>query len=144
MHAAKGLEWPVVVPINTMTRTMPAESAVVDRSSGAFYCPVLGVKPAGYETVREAENAELERERVRLWYVAATGARELLVLPRLDAKPSKSAWISLLDLALPELPSLDLQHLPSEFGATTVGEGNQQSRESFAKEAAIIANATED
>lgn len=140
MHAAKGLEWPIVVPVNTMTGIMPAEAAVTDRNSDTFYCPVFGVKPAGYDEARDAEKAELDRERVRLWYVAATRARELLVLPRLDAAPSKSAWISLLDLSLADLPALDLSHLPLEMGATTAGEGNQQTREGFAAEAAAIAD----
>lgn len=139
MHAAKGLEWPIVVPVNTMTGIMPAENAVTDRDSDTFYCPVFGVKPAGYDEVRDAEKAELDRERVRLWYVAATRARELLVLPRLDAAPSKSAWISLLDLSLADLPALDVAHLPLEMGAAAAGEGNQQTRESFAAEAAAIA-----
>lgn len=140
MHAAKGLEWPIVVPVNTMTGIMPAENAVIDRDSNTFYCPVFGVKPAGYDEVRDAEKAELDRERVRLWYVAATRARELLVLPRLDAAPSKSAWISLLDLSLADLPALDVAHLPLEMGAATPGEGNQQTRETFAAEAASIAD----
>lgn len=139
MHAAKGLEWPIVVPVNTMTGIMAAETAVVDRDSDTFYCPVFGVKPAGYDDVRDAEKAELDRERVRLWYVAATRARELLVLPRLDAAPSKSAWISLLDLSLADLPALDVAHLPLDMGAAATGEGNQQTRESYAAEAAAIA-----
>lgn len=139
MHAAKGLEWPIVVPVNTMTGIMPAENAVTDRDSDTFYCPVFGAKPAGYDEVRDAEKAELDRERVRLWYVAATRARELLVLPRLDAAPSKSAWISLLDLSLADLPALDVAHLPLEMGAAVAGEDNQQTRESFAAEAAAIA-----
>ena len=31
--------------------------------------------PEGYETARQAEKEELDRERIRLWYVAATRAR---------------------------------------------------------------------
>jgi exodeoxyribonuclease-5 len=100
---------------------------------------VFGVKPAGYDEAREAEKAELDRERVRLWYVAATRARELLVLPRLDVAPSKSAWISLLDLSLADLPSLDVAHLPLDMGSAISGEGNEQTRERFAAEAAAIA-----
>lgn len=138
MHAAKGLEWPIVVPINTMTNIMAAESAVTDRDSDTFYCPVFGVKPVGYDEVRDAEKAELDRERIRLWYVAATRARELLVLPRADAAPSKSAWISLLDLSLEDLPALDLSHLPLEVGTTHPGKPNEQTRERFAAEAAAI------
>lgn len=140
MHAAKGLEWPIVVPINTMTATKAPDSAVTDRDNDTFYCPVFGVKPAGYEAVLDAEKAELERERIRLWYVAATRARELLVLPRLDAAQSKSAWISLVDLALAELPALDLSHLPEEMGAAAAHAVNVQTRDIFAAEAAAILN----
>jgi ATP-dependent exoDNAse (exonuclease V) beta subunit len=139
MHAAKGLEWPIVVPVNTMTQIVAPENAVTDRASGHFYCPVFGVKPTGYDAARDAEKAELDRERIRLWYVAATRARELLVLPRLDVAAKSSAWISLLDLSLPGLPRLDLNHLPADatFGAAPAE--NDQSREIFAAEAAAIA-----
>ena len=39
MHAAKGLEWPIVVPINTMTQLRATETAVTDRASGRFFLP---------------------------------------------------------------------------------------------------------
>jgi exodeoxyribonuclease-5 len=139
MHAAKGLEWPVVIPINTMTGVMAPDSAVTDRQTDTFYCPVLGVPPSGYDAARQAEKDELDRERVRLWYVAATRARELLVLPRLDATPSKSAWIGLVDLSLTDLPHLDVSHLPLDPIAVTGDAANDQTRESFAAEAGAIA-----
>ncbi|MCQ0971017.1 UvrD-helicase domain-containing protein [Paracoccus sp. TK19116] len=139
MHAAKGLEWPIVIPINTMTGVMAPESAVIDRQTETFYCPVLGVPPEAYEAARQAEKDELDRERIRLWYVAATRARELLVLPRLDTTPSKSAWIGLVDLSLAELPGLDVSHLLADLTATGAGAGNTQTRASFAAEAETIA-----
>jgi exodeoxyribonuclease-5 len=139
IHAAKGLEWPIVIPINTMTGVMPPESAVIDRQTETFFCPVLGVPPEGYEAARQAEKEELDRERIRLWYVAATRAREVLILPRLDTTPSKSAWIGLVDLALPELPGLDVSHLPGGLTATGAGRKNAQARASFAAEAETIA-----
>ena len=139
MHAAKGLEWPIVVPINTMTGVMAPDSAVTDRTSGHFYCPVFGVAPTGHEAARDDEGAELDRERVRLWYVATTRARELLVLPRLDAAPRGTAWISLVDLALPSLPALELEHHAPEVGAGDAAAENEQTRQAFAAEAAAIA-----
>ena len=139
MHAAKGLEWPIVVPINTMTQVRAPDSAVTDRASGRFYCPVFGVAPTGHEAAHDDEKAELDRERVRLWYVASTRARELLVLPRLDIVPRGSAWISLVDLALPSLPALDLEHHAPEMGASDAEAENEQTREVFAAEAAAIA-----
>ena len=142
MHAAKGLEWPIVVPINTMTRVVAAESAVTDRATGRFYCRVFGIEPTGYEAARNDEKAELDRERVRLWYVAVTRARELLVLPRLDVDAASSAWLSVVDLDLIGLPAVDLDHLPSELGAGEPGAQNEQTREVFAAEAAAIAERT--
>ena len=139
MHAAKGLEWPIVIPINTMTTVMPAQNAVIDRQTGTFYCSVLDVAPEGHEAARDAEKAELERERIRLWYVAATRAREILVLPRLDAQTAKSAWIGLIDLALGDLPALDLAHFSPTVDGAGSGAANSQTREIFAAEAARIA-----
>jgi exodeoxyribonuclease-5 len=140
MHAAKGLEWPIVVPINTMTMLMATESALTDRENNRFYCPVFGVFPVGYDEAREVEKAELDRERIRLWYVTTTRARELLVIPRLDARASSSSWIALLDLSLSGLPALDLAHFPVDAGAMDAPFENTQTREIFAKEAAFIAD----
>jgi len=131
MHAAKGLEWPIVMPVNTMTQIKAPESAVLDRGSGRFYCPVFGAKPTGYEAARNAEKAELDRERTCLWYVAATRARELLILPRLDAPARGSPWIALLDLSLAELPALALGHLSPEIGPFEAGKENAQARGVF-------------
>ena len=138
MHAAKGLEWPVVVPVNTMTQVRKSDSAVTDRASGRFFCPVFGVDPLGCDEAREAENAEIDRERVRLWYVAATRARELLVLPRLDVDAGRSAWVSVVDLALVGLQALELEQEPIENAAAETSPGNEQTRELFAAQAGAI------
>ena len=138
MHAAKGLEWPIVVPINTMTAITFPETAVTDRATGRLYCPVFKVRPTGYATVRDAEKAEFERERIRLWYVATTRARELLVLPRHNVQPRRGTWVSLLDLDLPGLPPLDLAHLSLATGRDRLPTHNDQTRAAFAAEAAAI------
>ena len=117
MHAAKGLEWPIVVPVNTMTAIMAPESAVTDRDSDIFYCPVFGVKPSGYDDARDAEKAELDRERIRLWYVAATRARELLVLPRLDVAPIEIGLdLASRPVARPICRRSTSRHLPADLG----------------------------
>ena len=142
MHAAKGLEWPVVVPINTMTLVKSPDSAVTDRASGRFYCPVFGVAPTGHEAARDDEAAELDRERVRLWYVAATRARELLILPRLDVATRKSAWLSFVDLALSSLPALDLERHAPQVDADDAAAENEQTRKAYAAEEAAISELT--
>ena len=141
MHASKGLEWPIVVPINTMTAMFPPDSAVVERDTEHFYCPVFGIAPDGHEEALGVEKAEVERERVRLWYVAATRAREMLVLPRPSLPPGRSSWMSIVDLALDDLPALDLSHLPTEVDRAAGGAINAQTRAEFEKEASTIAAA---
>lgn len=143
MHAAKGLEWPVVIPINTMTAVLRPDSAVVDHRTDTFFCPILGVAPEGHEEVLAAEKAELDRERVRLWYVAATRARELLVLPRSDVSSSKSAWNALIDLNLPGLPGLDPAELQAADSGTTLATANEQTRADFVAQASVIVDRQE-
>ena len=138
MHAAKGLEWPIVIPINTMTGVMPPDRAVVDRQTNVFYCPVLDNPTSGYDEARQAEKDELDRERVRLWYVTATRARDILVLPRFDVTPSKSAWINLVDLSLDDLTEFDVSHLPLNPITVSGTATNDQTRERFAAESGKI------
>lgn len=140
VHAAKGLEWPVVVPINMMTKTIAADSVFVDRASGAIQCRPFGVVPSGYAQAREAEEAELSRERVRLWYVALTRARDLLVLPRLNLDTAASTWAQQLDLSLPQLPPLIVTDQPPRAAVPTDAH-HGVTRLQFAQETARIAAA---
>ena len=140
MHAAKGLEWPIVVPVNTMSRLRAPEKTVIDRETGRLFFPVFGVAPTGHEAAFKNEKAELDRERIRLWYVAATRARELLIVPRLDVPPAPSAWISLVDFSLAEVPGLDIGHHPLEFAVGPAGIENTQTPDRLVQEAATVAD----
>jgi ATP-dependent exoDNAse (exonuclease V) beta subunit len=144
MHAAKGLEWPVVIPINAMTLVKAPDKDVVVRGSNMLYCPVFGVAPTGYEAVLSAEKDELERERVRLWYVAATRARELMIAPRSDVAAGNTSWAALVDLGLPALPAYELPQDVPAFAEPAEAAQNLQTREVFAHEAAAIAAARQE
>ena len=82
VHSAKGLEWPIVFWCD-LTRLGGADSdqLIVARDA-------MALKPASerkedrvlYDSLKKAERAEHAAEAKRLWYVAATRARELLVL----------------------------------------------------------------
>ena len=139
MHAAKGLEWPVVIPINGMTLTKAADKDVVVRDTNTLYCPILGVAPSGHEAAMSAEKDELERERVRLWYVAATRARELMVVPRLDVAAGANSWQALGNLGLETLPAFELASNVPVLGALEDEAHNKQTQEVFRQEAAVIA-----
>ena len=134
VHAAKGLEWPIVIPIN-MTGTPQSESALVqDRRSNRFSVPVLGVEPTGYADLRSWSERELARERVRLWYVATTRARDLLVLPRHSVRLPDNSWARIVDFGLEYLEALDSEIGEGRRTAAEVQE-NAQTREIFAAEA---------
>lgn len=142
MHASKGLEWPIVVPINTMTSGNDVRDPIIDSDTKAIFLPILGVAPSGYEEAKAAEVAERERERLRLWYVAATRARELLVLPKLDVAASKSSWNALMDFDLDSLPLIEIEQHPTGFETIDGDPENGQTREVFASEAAAVVAAT--
>lgn len=139
MHAAKGLEWPIVIPINILTRVPAADGTFVERASRVLHCRVFGGYPPGYEAAREEEAKQLAHERLRLWYVTATRARELLVLPRHAEAPGEGVWAGLCDFGLAYLPKLDLAASAQARPAPAAVVQNGQDAAMFAMEREHIA-----
>jgi ATP-dependent exoDNAse (exonuclease V) beta subunit len=141
IHASKGLEWPIVIPIN-MTGSPKSESGLMhDRKTGEFSIPVLNIEPAGYAVIKSWNEAEHARERVRLWYVAATRARELLVLPRHAAELSDKSWARIVDLDIEALPAINPEELGGETPPPPPIAENTQTSFLFADEAKRISEA---
>jgi ATP-dependent exoDNAse (exonuclease V) beta subunit len=92
VHSAKGLEWPVVIPVNTFGAPRGSSSPTVDRSTHVVETRVLGVATGGLKAALEAESASEAAERIRLWYVAATRACDLLVVPVPAFEVGRSCW----------------------------------------------------
>jgi ATP-dependent exoDNAse (exonuclease V) beta subunit len=141
VHAAKGLEWPVVIPINMTGRPHAETEIMQDRQLNAFSTRVLDVEPTGYAALKQANDAEDARERVRLWYVATTRARDLLILPRHSAELSDKSWAKTIDLQVDKLPRLDPAELGAKKSPATDRTENRQTRAIFAEEAAQITHA---
>lgn len=138
IHAAKGLEWPVVIPINMTGTPKPESGLTYDRRSHEFALPVLDIDPPGYDVIKSWNETELERERVRLWYVAATRSRDLLVLPRHAAALPDRSWARIVDLGLAVLPTIDPAGLGGEMPAPAAPAENPQTHAAFADEAKRI------
>lgn len=114
MHNAKGLEWPVVIPINTWRKYRRRESIAVDRIHQKLYANVLHIPTSGYDAFMKTEQKQEERERVRLWYVASTRAKDLLLLTLPDSQQNLTGcWRSAVDLRVDELPEIDFESLRS-------------------------------
>jgi ATP-dependent helicase/nuclease subunit A len=85
IHQAKGLEFPVVIVWDGFQQIadQALSTWLVDRDGGAWS---LSLRPVSIEEPPDAElvqrdKEESQAERTRLYYVAATRARDLLVLP---------------------------------------------------------------
>src|SRR5215203_5334898 len=96
IHAANGLEWPVVV-VQDLARTMPY-------TFGAFvFDPELGVaedfgdedgEPALLRLIVDRKARAQQNEARRIFYVAPTRARDHLILTCTDGASSRPGWTS--------------------------------------------------
>ena len=141
MHASKGLEWPVVVPINMGGQLKSQVHAALD-ADGRLHLPVFGLRGPGAEEALQAEREELERERHRIWYVAATRARDLLLLPEFSTGVPKSSWMERFGLQHHGLDPFDTDTLAEGRLDRTEDPPNTQDRAAFETEAALIAART--
>ena len=123
-----------------MTGSPKTESGLMhDRRSNRFSIPIFGIEPADYADVKDWNVEELARERVRLWYVAATRARDLLILPRHSSALNGGAYANIVDFDLPSLEKIDPAMLGSAMPIPPAPPENQQTRDRFAEEARDIA-----
>ena len=105
MHAAKGLEWPIVIPVNTVGRPRPPSNMAPGREDCALHFAVFGLTAHDHAEAIERERAQTHRERLRLWYVAMTRARDLLALPRRRVRMSGD-WLGIVEPQVATLPRL--------------------------------------
>jgi hypothetical protein len=101
VHKAKGLEFPVVILADITAHLTPQRAS---RHLDAIH-QLCAIRLAGWSPhdLREHERDELTREReegVRVAYVAATRARDLLVVPVVGDARYEDRWISVLNGAV--------------------------------------------
>ena len=141
IHSSKGLEWPVVIPINTSTVFRSPPQFVQRQSDNTLHWVIGGVAPPNLAAAREEEQRSETLERQRMWYVACTRARDLLVIPELPSASAQS-WSRIVNLAHRSLPELDLNSLPREMTRTTAVVPNPQTEDIFLAEADAISSAS--
>ena len=100
VHRAKGLEFPVVIlcdPACPRTRGQP--SRYIDGGRDLWAFPIAGLVPADVRAHEAEVIAGDEAEEIRVSYVAATRARDLLVVPACGDDP-QPGWLDVLDPAI--------------------------------------------
>ena len=101
VHKAKGLEFPVVILADPTCRLSPAEaSRWLDREHGMCAQKLGGWSPIDLVLHGEEERAREQAEAQRLAYVAATRARDLLVVSTIGDGPYEGSWLDPLTPAI--------------------------------------------
>lgn len=138
VHAAKGLEFPIVVIGDAGRKPRRAGGPLVDPAMGVLLPleqkgnsaePGQGEKqerPAAYRLAQRAAQEQESAEDDRLLYVAATRAREMLVISGAMGGQGLAGWLERLCAALPLVELLDTEggavHEWALGGRTAAGE----------------------
>ena len=114
VHKAKGLEFPVVILADMTAKIAPFEaSRYIDVDSGLCALRIGGWSPVDLLRWHDLEKIREEAEGVRIAYVAATRARDLLVVPGIGDQPYDGGWLSPLDRAIYPSPDRRRQSGPA-------------------------------
>jgi ATP-dependent exoDNAse (exonuclease V) beta subunit len=101
VHKAKGLEFPVVILADLTCRMSRTDaSRYLDAERGLCAIRLGGWAPHELHDHEAEEVARDDAEGVRLAYVAATRARDLLVMPAIGDEPWSGGWLEPLNDAL--------------------------------------------
>jgi ATP-dependent exoDNAse (exonuclease V) beta subunit len=92
VHKAKGLEFPVVVVADITANLAGNPSRYVDADRGLCALRLGGWQPWDLIDHEADERARDRAEGVRVAYVAATRARDLLVVPAVGDDPFQARW----------------------------------------------------
>ena len=115
IHAAKGLEFPVVILPNLDRRFRSDQEPFIDDLLGIGFRPTdpknnyKQSDPGATQLMRERAKNKTEAEEQRLFYVAATRARDRLILSgTADKRGNATCWLNWL------FDALEISDIPSE------------------------------
>ena len=101
VHKAKGFEFPIVILADIGCRlSQRTASRVLDSERNLCAIQLAGMAPLDLVANNDREVRRDEAEGVRLAYVAATRARDLLVVPAVGDQPFDNGWIQSFNSAL--------------------------------------------
>ncbi len=120
VHKAKGLEFPIVILADIGCRLHRDDAQrYLDSANGLAAIKLAGWTPLDLRTNNALEVGRDRAEGVRLAYVAATRARDLLVIPAVGDGPHEKGWVHPLSPAI--YPTADV--LQDHRGDPLTGRG---------------------
>jgi ATP-dependent exoDNAse (exonuclease V) beta subunit len=112
VHKAKGLEFPVVILADMTARLTPWDaSRHIDAERRVCALRIGGWSPKDLNDNKDLELRREQREGERVAYVAATRARDLLVIPAVGDEPYAEGWVAPLNAAI--YPAENARRQPS-------------------------------
>ncbi|TAJ81841.1 exodeoxyribonuclease V subunit beta [Reyranella sp.] len=132
VHKAKGLEWPIVIPINFVTMPGRDEDFFFRSIDNSVHWTLGDVFSSTLDEAIAAHEAEEAEENERLLYVACTRALDLLVLPAPSWAP-KGGWMKFFDFGQSYLKDMKQPSRPGAQQARAVPQSDQ-SASVFAEE----------
>ena len=124
VHKAKGLEFPVVLLADIACKlSLEDASRYLDPEKRLCAMKLGGWSPLDLQEHNEVEARRDEAEGVRLAYVAATRARDILILPAVGDGPYEKGWIRPLNRAL--YPPRDQWQSPTSARGVPLFKGKQ-------------------
>lgn len=141
IHKAKGLEWPIVIPINLISMWRRPDEFFYRAEDRSLHWTLGDVASSSLGAAIAADAAETRRENERLLYVAATRAIDLLIIPDPSA-PRTDSWFSFLDLGQSALNPFRLP-APKRWTSRPAAP-NTQTREIFLAEGERLASLSTD
>lgn len=100
IHAAKGLEWPIVFLVNAGSELSsgPANQFWSDAQDGPLLCPRTEDTGTRAERMKQRRAAHERAESARVLYVGLTRARDKLFIAGKPNKDSFGAWLSAIGI----------------------------------------------
>jgi len=124
VHKAKGLEFPVVLLADIACKlSLEEASRYLDPEKRLCAMKLGGWSPLDLQEHNDVEARRDEAEGVRLAYVAATRARDILILPAVGDGPYDKGWIRPLNRAL--YPPRDQWQSPASARGVPLFKGKQ-------------------
>ncbi len=139
IHKAKGLEWPIVIPINLVSMWRRPDHFFHRVDDNSIHWTLGDVVSSSLAATVQADKDAMRRENERQLYVACTRALDLLILPD-PSQPRTDSWFSFFDLGQQAINPIRLPApKPRPVPAPSA---NTQTASEFAAEAALVAKAS--